>query len=150
MLKSKKIAVIGFGDMGQLIGKYLLEAGNHTLTAVNRSEEKVIQFNQKFGAKVTFQPMEKLPQILQHHDIIISSISIPRPLIDRSHFEKSNPTAPFKLLVDISIPRSIHTNVDQVPSIIRFDMEHLAEVTQKTLTRKKAAISSVKALLAES
>ncbi|MBD8487476.1 glutamyl-tRNA reductase [Echinicola sp. CAU 1574] len=145
MLKDPKIAIIGFGDMGQNVTRHLLSRGNQQLTVFNRTENKISLFNRKNKTQITYRSLEQLDSLIESYDIIISTPSVQNPLISAGHF--SSPIHTFKVLVDISMPRSISPIVTDLPGITLFDMDDIGQVTQQTIEQKLACISDVESIL---
>ncbi|WP_215222841.1 glutamyl-tRNA reductase [Echinicola shivajiensis] len=147
MLKLPKIAVIGFGDMGQNVCRHLISQGCNDLTVINRSQEKLELFNQKNKANIQYMPFKNINEAINKYDIIISTVSVPAPIIDQSHFEKHSNV--FKVMVDISIPRSISPEIGKIPGMVLFDMDDISQVTNGTFQKKKACIGKVEMILEE-
>ncbi|UCS91549.1 glutamyl-tRNA reductase [Echinicola marina] len=145
MLKSPKIAIIGFGDMGQNVCRHLISQGCTDLTVINRSQEKLELFNQKNKTHIQYIPIEEINKSVDKYDIIISTPSVQTPILHSCHFK--NGTNLFKVMVDISIPRSIAPEVGKIPGIVLYDMNDISQVTKKTLAQKKECIGAVEEIL---
>ncbi|QDH79670.1 glutamyl-tRNA reductase [Echinicola soli] len=145
MFKSTQIAIVGFGEMGQNVCKHLCSKGHTELTIFNRTEEKVTQFNEKFKTELSYFPLDHLRRKMYQFDIIISSPSVTAPILQKSDFDTSDVL--FKILVDISMPRSIAPDVASVPGIMLYDMDDIGKVTQTALEQKKASIQDVRNIL---
>ncbi|AGA78708.1 glutamyl-tRNA reductase [Echinicola vietnamensis] len=145
MFKSARIAVIGFGEMGQNVCKHLCSKGHTALTVFNRSHDKIAQFNDKFKTELAYLPLDLLPGEIHQFDIIISSPSVTAPILEKKDLQAKD--VMFKILVDISIPRSIAPEVANVPGIMLYDMDDIGKVTQTAMEQKKASIQDVKTIL---
>ncbi|GGF37621.1 glutamyl-tRNA reductase [Echinicola rosea] len=145
MFKSTQIAIVGFGEMGQNVCKHLCSKGHTELTVFNRTEEKVTQFNEKFKTTLGYFPLDQLARKLHGFDIIISSPSVTTPILQKSDFD--NTDVLFKVLVDISMPRSIAPDAANVPGVMLYDMDDIGKVTQAAMEQKKASIQDVKGIL---
>ncbi|WP_186756430.1 glutamyl-tRNA reductase [Echinicola salinicaeni] len=145
MLKSPKVAIIGFGDMGQNVCRHLISQGCTDLTVINRSQEKLFRFNHKNKTNIQYIPIEEINKTVDKYDIIISTPSVQAPILHGYHFK--NVTNLFKVMVDISIPRSIAPEVGKIPGIVLYDMDDISQVTKGTLAQKKACISAVEEIL---
>ncbi|GAB3660840.1 glutamyl-tRNA reductase [Echinicola sediminis] len=145
MLKSPKIAVLGFGEMGQNVCRHLISKGFEELTVVNRTEDKVTLFNTKNKTQLIYSSLAHLASVVEDHDIIISTPSVPEPIITAEHFGSFNQA--FKVLVDISVPRSVDPAVKNLSGLMLFDMDDISKVTEETLARKQASKAHVEKIL---
>ncbi|MDN3670217.1 glutamyl-tRNA reductase [Echinicola jeungdonensis] len=145
MIHSPKIGIIGFGEMGQNVCKHLISGGNTKFTVLNRSREKLDQFNKKHNTQIQYLPLKELEDAVRKLDIIISTPRVVQPIISQNTFNDYSPT--YKLLVDISMPRSIAQDVENIPGIIYFDMDNISQVTQQSMARKEASVQAVKQIL---
>ncbi|WP_194778265.1 glutamyl-tRNA reductase [Pararhodonellum marinum] len=147
MIKDPKICLVGFGEMGRNVCKHLLSKGYRNICILNRSREKVEQFALQHGQGITFLPVSSVVNHLSHFDVIIAAPSVDGYLIKPDCFLE--PVANFKLLIDISLPRSIDPKVDQIKGIIRLDIDDIRQVTDTTMAQKEASIEAVKIILKE-
>jgi glutamyl-tRNA reductase len=114
-LKNKKILLIGTGEMGQLILKYLEEEQVQGLYLTNRTMHK---------DKIDFFVNESV-QLVEYHerysylndmDIVISATASPHTIINR---DKCHPLTNKITFLDMAVPRDIDAAMEQ---------EELAEV----------------------
>ena len=148
MLHAPKIAIIGFGKMGSNVYNHLVSKGYNNLTIVNRSKEKIEKLLTKAEVCLTYFPIEDLPKVVADHDIIISALAVGQYLVQPSMFRKG--IQHFKLLIDISLPRSITPEVDDISGVIRLDIDDIRTITNETMIRKNASISAVEKILIRS
>ncbi len=146
MIKNPRIAIIGFGDMGQKVCRHLMSKGHTELEIFNRSRGRVDHFNNKNRSKLRYRSLENLASSLADFDIIISTPTVESPLISAA--DSLLWKEPFKVIVDISIPRSVETAVSQTPGMVLYDMDDISKVTQSTMEQKSACIYQVEEILA--
>lgn len=108
LLKNKKILVIGSGNMGQLIIKYLLKEGLDNIYLTNRSKHRAINhtFNLKKVQVVDYQDRYEL---LKEVDIVISATASPHTIIKK---ENCYPFTKSITFVDMAVPRDIDKAIE--------------------------------------
>lgn len=143
-IQQPRIALIGLGEIGQNV---LENLGDHeaTVTLVNRTRSKAEKLAENTNLFV--KSFEELEEVLIENDVIISAVAANKPIIDSSHF-KDGPI--HKLLVDLSVPRSMDVSLEDVPGISVYNVDQLSQRTQKARKIREKAIPAVVNIIAES
>ena len=143
---SKKILLVGSGEMIQEIAQALLLSGQDLLF-VSRT------FNEGLGWPLSlWRPMSRIEEALQQSDIVITATAASTPLIGKGVLESVMIQRRYHPLVlfDLAVPRDVEPqaqsidhlylyNIDQIHEIIRLHRENHDDVTQKA----EAAVVSV-------
>lgn len=129
-LKNKKILLIGTGEMGQLMLKYLEEEQVQELYLTNRTIHKD---KTDFLVNGTVQLIEyhQRYSYLNHMDIVISATASPHTIINR---DKCQPITKKITFLDMAVPRDIDAAMEQVEKVdvvtldtfLRIAKEHMA------------------------
>ena len=92
---------------------------------------------------------EDLVPALKEADVIISSINREAPFFTRELVENLDVLS-FKFFVDLSVPRSIATDVEQVPGVLVYNIDAIQSKASAALQTRLAAVPQVRAIIAES
>ena len=140
-LTTQKIAIIGAGKMSCLLVKHLLAKGATDITIVNRShrrsEELAAQFPQ---ANLNLQALTEMLPIVGQSDIVFTSTGATEPILNRANLTSCIPENHSVMLVDISVPRNVDSDVHGMTGVIAYNVDDLkAVVAQNHASRRKMA-----------
>lgn len=144
-LEAKNVLLYGTGKIGQVTCRNLVKhIDNSHITVINRTFEKAQQLATAHGLKAVEH--DHLISELQEADIMIVATGSNKPVILPEHFEGN--TTP-KVLIDLSVPRNISPEVDELPDIKVINLDFLQDVQGETLTKRAASIPQAKQVLYE-
>ena len=143
--KEAKILVLGLGEIGEDVAGNLFGIKAH-VTVANRTHDKALTIAQQYQ----FEAMayEAAMSSLENFDVIISSVAVQDFIIDKNSFNEEK--IALKLLIDLSVPRSIHQNVESIPGILLYNIDQIEQKTSKIQRKREEAISSVEAIMYQS
>ncbi len=139
-----RILVIGLGEIGEDVVRNLEYIKNKTVYIANRTYEKAQAIAEECGYEAI--RFEKIYEYLQHSDVVISSVSNKEPIICRKHFINTE-LLTYKYLLDLSVPRSIETEVEEVPGVLLYNIDDIHSKTSEALEKRLAAIPQVKEII---
>lgn len=141
-----RILVLGLGEMGQDVARNLkhYEELEH-VRIMNRTYSKA----QKLGEELSYAvvPFEEAEAQIAWADIIVSSLS--RAEFITKEMLEPHMGATFKYMVDLSMPRSIRADVEELPGAILYNIDEIRNRTNDVVERRKAAVPDVEALIQE-
>lgn len=145
-LGEPKILVLGLGEIGEDVCRNLENMNKKQVFVCNRTKSKAIEIAQECGFEVlNFTGFEKMiPEV----DVVISSVGAGQPLITRDLLEKSGIVS-HKYLIDLSVPRSIEPEVEEVPGALLYNIDNIQTKASEALERRLAAIPDVNAIISE-
>jgi glutamyl-tRNA reductase len=146
-IPNPKILVFGLGEMGTNICKYLADKTFGNVTVMNRTLEKAKSIAQNFN--FSFEKIENLESEIAKSDIIISSVRADNPLITKFIVSK-NKINNFKYFIDLSVPRSVEVEVEQIPGALIYNIESLKAKADESLAKRLASVPEVEAIIQES
>jgi glutamyl-tRNA reductase len=143
--KNPKILVMGLGEIGKDIADNLhgIEA---EVFLTNRSFDKACEMAEILGA--TAIPLVEALEKMSEFNVVISSVAVNHPILHKHHFTVKTLTQ--KLLIDLSVPRSVSNDLSQDDQFLLYNIDQIEEQTSSILEARKAAIPQVKAILEES
>lgn len=139
-----RITILGAGKMSRLLVQHLLSKGADQICILNRSlgraEELANQFN---GANLKIGLMDDMLSVVAQSDLVFTSTSATEPLLDRAKLEPVlNGNRPL-MLVDISVPRNVHSDVNELGTVRAFNVDDLkAVVAQNQESRRQMAMEA--------
>lgn len=148
---NSKILLIGAGDMGEDTAKNLLDFGYHNISIANRTFERSQTLEQKFlpKGKVSILPFNNAFENLSDFDVVISAVQVEAPIITEEHLKLSKAVT-HTFFIDLSVPRSVHTNVEKVPGVVLYNIEDFAKKTSEAQQKRLNAIPAVKEIIEDS
>ncbi|WP_449417443.1 glutamyl-tRNA reductase [Phormidium nigroviride] len=140
-LASSKIAILGAGKMSRLLVQHLLSKGASEISIINRSvrrsEELASQFKE---APLHLYPLSEMMQVIAASDLVFTSTASTDPLLNKAKLEAVLGLSQSLMLVDISVPRNVDADVNDLPNVKAFNVDDLkAVVAQNHETRRKMA-----------
>lgn len=138
-----RIALIGLGEIGLNV---LENLGEHEamVTLVNRTKSKAEKIAD--GKQYLVRDFDDLNEVVQDNDVIISAVSAKSPILSIKNFGEE---VLHKLLIDLSVPRSMDSTLDSVPGVSLYNVDQLSERTQKAKKIREKAIPQVHVIIDE-
>lgn len=140
-LSSLKILVIGSGDTGHLVAKYLFQMGVREFYFTSRTQENATRLANNFNAKSVC--ITEFPDYLPLVDVVITATACPMPFITVAMIKPIMPKRVNSslLMLDLAVPRDIECDVEKISGVklINIDNLHL-QIEQGLEARKKAAL----------
>lgn len=143
-----KILILGLGEMGADVCRNLLNTELEDVTIINRTKSKAEELAIECGFKVA--DFSDLDIEIEKADVVVSSIPGDKGfVIDRDRLS-SKPVLGFKYLIDMSVPRSISQDSEEIPGILLYGIDKINNRTDEALAKRKASIPHVESIIEES
>jgi glutamyl-tRNA reductase len=94
-------------------------------------------------------PFEQCFEAMKDADVIVSSIMKSEPFITKSLVKTFNIPS-YKLFVDLSVPRSIDTTIEDVPGVLLYNVDNIRSKASETLEKRLAAVPQVESIIEQS
>ena len=144
-LTNPKVLVVGLGEIGRDVVKNLENAEIDDITITNRTDSTAEGLAKAYGYKSI--PFGEVNDALHQADVVISSVAkegfFSKELVE-SHIHH------FKYFIDLSVPRSVAQEVDQIAGALVYDVDDIHIRTNKALEKRLASVPDVKAIISES
>lgn len=140
-LSDCRVAILGAGKMSRLLVQHLVSKGATQISIVNRSRDRAQELAQQFSEHpIRTHLLSEMMQVISESDIVFTSTSATEPILDRAKLEMVlAPNQPL-MLFDISVPRNVHTDVNELSHVEAFNVDDLkAVVAQNYESRRKMA-----------
>ncbi len=142
-LARPSVLVIGLGEMGTDAARNLDLDQIGTLALANRTIDKTRNLAGELGAQVL--PLEEIHAHLGRFDVVLTALGVDTPFLHAAHFQGQKST----VLIDLGVPRNIDPAVDQIPSVVRYDIDDIHARTSETLARREQALYFVAEIVSQ-
>ncbi len=140
-LAACRVAILGAGKMSRLLVQHLISKGADKISILNRSVGRAEELAQQFPElNIQTHPLSRLMTVIAESDLVFTSTSAPEPLLDRAKLEMILEPKRALMLIDISVPRNVHADVNELANVQAFNVDDLkAVVAQNHETRRQMA-----------
>jgi glutamyl-tRNA reductase len=147
-LSGRKAALLGLGEMGQLVAKQLGSEGA-SLVALGRNPERVAPVAEALGAQV--RGLDQLEATLVEVDVLVAMTSSTTVVVDRdmvARLRKQRKGRPL-FLVDLSVPRNIDSRVNELEDTFLYNVDDLSEIVNETKVSRKGEAERAEQIVVE-
>jgi len=142
-----RILLIGVGEIGEDVAKNMVHLPSAQVKITNRTQAKAEEIALPLGFEVI--PYEACISAMEEADVVVSSIRLPEPFITKKIVEDFSIPG-YKLFVDLSVPRSIETSVEELPGVVLYNVDTIRSKAGAALQNRLDAIPDVERILEES
>ncbi|MDP8965657.1 MAG: glutamyl-tRNA reductase [Cyanobacteriota bacterium] len=143
-LAAYRVAIVGAGKMSCLLVKHLLAKGAVNISILNRSSKRAEELANQFpDANLELCPLSDMMTVLAGSDLVFTSTAATEPLLDRAKLEATLEPNRHLMLFDISVPRNVAADVNELENVQAFNVDDLkAVVAQNQESRRKMAMEA--------
>lgn len=140
----KNILLFGTGKIGRNTCENLVKhTKNDQITLINRTKDKAEKIAGKFD--LTVKDYADLQAEIRQADILIVATGAQNPTITKELIYNKKDL----LILDLSIPKNVADDVEELPGVTLIHLDHLSQMTDETLERRKESIPQAKAIISE-
>lgn len=134
---SKKILLVGAGEMGMETLKYLQEAGAKNITIVNRSAERGEALAEEFGAVAA--PWTELHPLVASADLVVSTTAASEPIMTLADLKAARAKKSGMILIlDLAVPRDFEAGISDLSDVYLFSIDDLQQVCDRNIEARKS------------
>jgi glutamyl-tRNA reductase len=143
-LAACRVAIVGAGKMSCLLVKHLLAKGAVNISILNRSQARSEELARQFPeAKLALHSLSDMMAAIAQSDLVFTSTSATEPLLNRAKLEVTLEPNRSLMLFDISVPRNVAADVNELENVQAFNVDDLkAVVAQNQESRRKMAMEA--------
>ncbi|MER0441056.1 glutamyl-tRNA reductase [Emticicia sp. W12TSBA100-4] len=145
LLSNPKVLVVGLGEIGEDVCRTLADKGYKNITITNRTLEKAQNLANELGFEVA--DYQFVNQNILQADIVISSVRCESPIITKETLKDK--TLAVKYLIDLSVPNSIATDIEEVTGVVAYDLDTIQRRANEALQRRMEAIPQVLSIISD-
>lgn len=141
-VSAKNILLFGTGKIGRNTCENLVKhTKNDHIKLINRTKDKAEKIAGKFNLLV--KDYANLQEEINTSDILIVATGAQNPTVDKHLIQTKNPL----LILDLSIPKNVDENVTDLDNVRLIHLDHLSQITDETLEKRKAYIPVAETIL---
>jgi glutamyl-tRNA reductase len=141
---NKNILLFGTGKIGKNTCENLVKhTKNKHITLINRTKDKAEKLAGKLHLIV--KDYSELHLELQKADVVVVATGAQNPTIDKAILNLKKPM----LILDLSMPKNVNENVKDLEGVTLIHMDHLSQMTDETLEKRKTHIPAAEAIIEE-
>ncbi len=143
-VSEKNILLFGTGKIGRNTCENLIKhTQNNHITLINRTKGKAEKIAGKFNLIV--KDYADLQAEIRNSDILIVATGAHNPTISRELIYPKKEL----LVLDLSIPKNVSDDVQELENVKLIHLDHLSQMTDETLERRKQFIPQAKEIINE-
>ena len=142
-----RILLIGVGEIGEDVARNMVHLPTAQVKIANRTLAKAEEIGVPLGFEVI--AFESCLTAVEEADVVVCSIRMPEPFLTKQLIEGINIPS-YKVLIDLSVPRSIETSVEELPGVVLYNVDNIQSKASAALQNRLESIPSVETILEES
>ncbi len=149
-LGNHRVAILGAGKMSRLLVQHLISKGANQISILNRTLGRAKELANQFpDANLQIYTMSEMMSVMADSDIVFTSTSATEPIIDRAKLETILTPSQSLMLVDISVPRNIATDVKELANVQAYNVDDLKAVVAQNHESRRQMAQEAEVLLDE-
>lgn len=148
-ISKRKALLIGAGEMGELILKYLTKYNIKEITIANRSFHNAERIANNINADARIITLEDIKTASAGVDIIISSVNSQHHIITHElakNIIRARGSDPL-FMIDISVPRSIDPEAGRLKNVFLYNIDDLKTISDENLKNRLQEVELAKQLI---
>jgi glutamyl-tRNA reductase len=148
-LSGRTVMIIGAGKMGEACVRHLAKKAARAVLVANRSFERAANLATEIGGRAV--RFEELLSALKEADIVVSSTGCPRTILKREDLVSIMPLRRNRplFLVDIAVPRDIDADVQELPNVYLYNVDHLEAIVRENVRLREQELSRCEEIITE-
>ena len=143
-LDNKNILLFGVGKIGRNTCENLIKhTKNNHITLINRTRERAEELGGKFHVEV--KDYAALPVEIRKADVLVVATGAEKPTIAKSIIHTDKPL----LILDLSMPKNVHSNVQELPNVSLLHLDELSKMSDETLQLRKKFVPQAEQIITE-
>jgi glutamyl-tRNA reductase len=138
------VGIIGAGKTGASAADIVHKRCIGETYISNRSSGRGEQVSHRYGAR--FIPFDRVGELIDRSDIIITGLSVERPIFSSEHFADSSRP---KYVMDIGVPRNVEASVGDLKHVTLLNIHDFKKSIDQTIQAKKEEIGKVVPIVEE-
>jgi len=145
-LDNPQILVVGLGEIGDDVCRNMRAIVKADVFVSNRTDKKAREIARECSFSTI--PFKDVDSKINDFDVIVCSVAMDQPMITKDHIGTDSRT--FRYLLDLSVPRSISEDVEEIPGVLLFNIDGIQNKASAALEKRLAAIPAVTGIIQES
>lgn len=141
--------LVGAGETGELVARYLVDRKIRRLLIANRTEERAAVLAQKLSGAVV--PWDSLHSALAEADVVLFCTEAPTYLLTEPQVARlmSARSGRILFLIDLSVPRNCDPNCARHDNVFLYNLDDLRKLADLNLDRRRDEIEKAEGIVEE-
>jgi glutamyl-tRNA reductase len=149
-LAKESISIVGAGKMSRLLVQHLISKGATDVTVLNRSAKRAEDLKKMFPEiELKLRPLSEMMPVIAESSIVFTSTASNDPLLDKQNLGEVLVAGRSLMIFDISVPRNVHSNANDLPGVKAFNVDDLKAVVAQNQEGRRQMALEAEALLEE-
>ncbi|MGC1657938.1 MAG: glutamyl-tRNA reductase [Candidatus Acidiferrales bacterium] len=148
-LKGRKALIVGAGSVAEQVVEHLRLRGIGELRVVNRSFARAQELARRMGGDA--YEWLNLERVLDHPDIIVTSVSGSEHVLTRSMVESGMAARSGRsmFVIDLGVPRNVEPEAQGLYNFYLFNIDHLGEIVEQNKKSREEEVPRVETIIAD-
>jgi glutamyl-tRNA reductase len=138
-LADAEAVVVGTGEMGRLVSRYLTDS-DVAVTLTNRTNASAREWAAEIGANAV--PFTDRHVLVDSTDVLVTGTAAQEPLFDRSEFAGAN-----LVVIDLGTPGDVPPSVDALEGVDHFDLTDVEVVVDAAAEGRQNAVDEAEEIV---
>jgi glutamyl-tRNA reductase len=145
-----RVVILGAGKMSRLLVQHLISKGSTDITILNRSPKRADELKAMFTQiDLQLQPITEMMTAISTSTIVFTSTSATEPLLNAAKLESVLDPHHSLMIFDISVPRNVDSDVNNLANIQAFNVDDLKAVVAQNQERRQQMAQEAEGILDE-
>lgn len=144
-LRSKKVFILGTGDLSKAILYLLQKEGVEDITITNRSSHKAYAIQETHGVDVV--RFEDKNESIIASEVIISATSAPHYIL--KYDELKDQLSGKKVFLDLAVPRDIEEEIGKIEGMSLFNLDDIWNIYEENVSNRDSKLIEYSYLIEE-
>ena len=147
-LNSRRVFVVGAGEMGKLTAQHLRNHGVAEIAVTSRTEAHAAELVEAVSGHLV--PWEQRGHALGEADIVVTATGSQRPIVTRDEVEAARGRrAEPSFIIDLAVPRDVELEVGEIEQVFLYNVDDLQAVVHENLSRRSAEMDRAESIVGE-
>lgn len=155
-LAGSRVLVVGAGEMGDGVAQALVAHGPAAIVVANRTPTRadavIAGLPDGLAAVARSVPLEDLVGELDVADVVFTSVSSARPIVERSLLEAAmgrRAAGGPLLVVDLGVPRNVEPSASEIAGVTLLDMDALRAAVEGVLSGRQGEVAQAREIVSD-
>jgi len=146
-LSTKKIMLVGSGEVASLVCESLMGHGLREFIVANRNRDRALQLVRRFGGKeISFDHLDLwMPEV----DILITSVGSSCTVLGKARINDWMRHKHGKALfvIDLGVPRNVESDVSKLPDVYLYNIDDLKSIAGYNVANRQQSVENCRRII---
>ena len=144
--KDKRVLIVGSGETGELVMKYLVDKELASLSVINRTKCHAHRVTKKFN-KIEVLDYEERYAYLQSYDAVFCATASPHIIFTKE--EVADHLAHKVIFMDLAVPRDVDPKIEELEKASVYTVDDLKKVSSENIALRTSLVEVIEKDIAD-